>query len=360
VLETYKKIIADIKNDKYDFLSLRHLDQTKLLNLSNELSIKYHTIIIIGFGASSLNVRTLVSALARPLKKVIYLDSLDQLEIDTALAGCDLDNSIFFSLSKSGNTNETYLLTKYALEMLKVIPQNLYVISPTGDNLLFNLSQAYNTNYLEHDVKGSGRFSIISLSAMLPAMVIGVDIMKIISAIKAKLSNIINGQDNNVLITSQHYMDNYNAGKDILVTFNYSYQLDGLLKWHQQMIGESLGKKGFGITPILSRGTFDQHSQLQLYLEGPRNKFYKIISNNNGQENNSKLAIMLAKHSNNIHQALIKSKQSVILKNFPYINEQIIGEYIIETMLTIMLIAFYKKLNPFDQPSVDFYKILKV
>ncbi len=349
----YNDLILQIKSNKYDFLRFDLIRQDYIKDLAAQISLKYDTVVIIGFGASCLNVRALLS-IKVTTKRLIYLDSLDQLEIANKLALVDLDKVVFFSLSKSGNTNETYLLTKYVLEVLHVLPQSVYVIVPFSNNLLYSLAKSFSTNYLEHDTISSGRFGIISNTSLLIAAIMGVDVHKLVLAASKKISDIIL-YDFNLCKIAEYYFNQYYANRHMLIMFNYCYQLDGLWRWKQQIIAESLGKNGFGITPIIAKGTFDQHCLLQLYLEGPDDKFYKVITHN---KINSDIAINLAAHANNIYNALKQVKRPVMLKNFIYIDEQIIVDQIIHVMLCTILIASYLKIDPFNQPSIDKYKIM--
>jgi glucose-6-phosphate isomerase len=349
----FDQIFSELSNEiiakKYDFLEFNNIKLSEITSLASELIPKYNNICVIGFGASSLNTRALISSIARPTKKIVYLDSLDQLEMEGTLHQIDLSNSIFFSLSKSGNTHETYFLTKYILQVKNVNPRSVYVISPYGDNLLFNLAKDYGLNHLEHDVKGSGRFGIISAASLLPSILVGVDASKVISSAAKTLSDIL-FEGKNIKQTAKWYLDNYYAGKRSIVMLNYCYQLDGLCRWQQQLIAESLSKNNFGITPIIARGTFDEHSQLQLYLEGPNDKFYKIITAAREDK-------IISMHLNNIYEALISNERTVTLENLECIDEQSVTRQIVELMLVIMMIAKYEKFNPFNQPSVDRYKV---
>ncbi|MCC8416216.1 MAG: palindromic element RPE1 domain-containing protein [Rickettsia endosymbiont of Gnoriste bilineata] len=397
----YNNLVLQIKANKHDFLRFDLIDQDAIKYLASQLTAKYDTVIIIGFGASCLNVRALLSMKAVATKRLIYLDNLDQLAIDKKLSVVNLDKTVFFSLSRSGNTNETYLLTKYVLEVLRVSPRNVYVIVPFNNSLLYNLARSFGANCLEHDNVSSGRFGVISNASLLPAAIVGIDIDKVVAAASQKISDIIlDGSDrlsakvayaegfegdserrtaayyrvredsstestykspaevefcrkSNICEIAEHYLNQYSLNRHMLIMFNYSYQLDSLCRWQQQIIAESLGKNGFGITPIIAKGTFDQHSQLQLYLEGPDDKFYKVITNN---KDNSDMAMSLAAHANNIYNALVQVKRPVMLENFVHIDEYVIVDQIIHTMLSTMLIANYLKIDPFNQPSVDQYK----
>ncbi len=350
----YNHIMVQIQEDKYNFLRFDTINLDKINSLVAQLSNQFNTAVIIGFGASSLNVQALASALGSQIKKVVYLDSLDQLEIDNKLKAIELQKAAFFSLSRSGNTNETYLLTEYVLNVLHISPKQLYIIAPVSDNLLFNLSKSYSTNYLSHDEIQSGRFGIFTNATLLPAAFLGVDIKKVVTAAKNKIADTNLSTKTTVCQEAKYYLDNYSLNRHILILFNYCYQLDGLCRWQQQIIAESLGKNGFGITPVIAKGTFDQHSLLQLYLEGPDDKFYKLITNN---QTNSSIDRSLAAHANNIYTALLSTSRPVVLENYSSINEQVIVEKIIDTMLCTMLIAYSLQTDPFDQPSVDKYKI---
>ncbi|MDR0774290.1 MAG: palindromic element RPE1 domain-containing protein [Rickettsia sp.] len=398
--KVYNDLILQIKANKYDFLRFDLIKQDAIKDIAAQLALKYDIVVVIGFGASSLNVRALLSIKAVATKRLIYLDSLDQLEIDEKLALVDLSKAVFFSLSKSGNTNETYLLTKYVLEVLHVPPQNVYVIVPFSNNLLCNLAGSFGTNCLEHDNIRSGRFGVISNASLLPTAVAGVDVHKVVLAASKKISDIILDGFNrplsklayaqgcegdaeprpaaysnvredsstdvaykspaevefrkrsNICEIAEYYLNQYSLNRHMLVMFNYCYQLDGLCRWQQQIIAESLGKNGFGITPIIAKGTFDQHSQLQLYLEGPDDKFYQVITN----KANSDIERVLSTHANNIYNALGQVKRPVMLENFVHIDEQVIVDQIIHVMLSTILIANHLKIDPFNQPSVDEYK----
>ena len=327
--EIFNELTNEIIAKKYDFLEFNNIKLSEITKLATELIPKYDNVCVIGFGASSLNTRALISSIANPQKKIVYLDSLDQLEIEVILNQIDLDSSVFFSLSKSGNTHETYLLTKYLLQVRNVNPQSVYVISPFGENLLFNLAKEYGLNHLEHDVKGSGRFGIISAASLLPCVLVGVNASRVITSASKMVSDILlDGQ--NIKQITEWYLNNYYAGKRSIVLLNYCYQLDGLCRWQQQLIAESLGKDNFGITPILARGTFDEHSQLQLYLEGPNDKFYKIIT---AAKDND----FVSMHLNNIYEALISNKRAVILEKLEFIDEQLVARQIVELMLVIIM-----------------------
>ena len=345
----FNDFVREVRSGEHSFLKFGEIKIDEITKFVKNIHNKYNYVAIIGFGASSLNIRAISSAISKPIKKTIYLDSLDEVDIEDKLESIDIKQTIFFVLSKSGNTNETYLLTKYILEIKKVSNEDIYIIAPSNNNLLSNLAKDCHISLIEHEQHISGRFGIISSATLLPCAVIGVDLKVFISsALKALANTIANEQ--NIINIAKYYLDNYSLGRKILVTFNYCHQLDGLCRWQQQLIGESLGKGNFGITPILSTGTFDEHSQLQLYLEGPSDKFFKIIMH---ERNDTLLNHNLSTHAHNVHTALISNNRPVSLENFTYINEEIIVNQIIESIFVIIMIAKHERFNPFNQLSVD-------
>lgn len=353
--QIYNELTKKINAGEYDFFRFDQDIISKYCANDYDIINPYQNIVIIGFGASSLNTKAICSALIQSNKKIIYLDSLHKIEIDKKLNEIIVDDTIFFSISKSGNTNETYLLTKYVIESKKIDPKKIYVISARGDNLLFNLAKYYKTNHLPHDVKGCGRFNIISGSSCLPAMHLGVNIEKFLLAARKILTDfLVNGR--HILSIASWHINNYKLHRNIYVMFNYCYQLDGFLQWKHQIFGESLGKGGFGITPIISNGTFDEHSQLQLYLEGPNNKFFELIKEG-AADNANILTKGNTTHADNIYKTLVANDKSVNLEVFEHIDEQVIAKLIVETLLTTILIAGYYNINFLDQPAVDNCKI---
>lgn len=350
----FDQLILEIQDNKYEFLNFSKIDIPFIDEFNKKLQDKFDNIVIVGFGASSLNSKAILSSIRKSEKKVIYLDSLDSLDIEEKLSSIKVDRSIFFILSKSGNSHETYILAKYLIEILKINLKNIYLISANSNNLLFNLSKNYNINYIEHDAKSSGRYSIISLSSILPAAFAGVEHNRLIEAAINSLNKFLS--ERQLIEKASYYLDNYSSGKNIFVTFNYSQQLTGLCQWQQQMIGESLGKNNFGISPFLARGSFDEHSQLQLYLDGPDDKFYKIMAD---ISSNDLLSSEHLKHVDVVYNALLDKQRSVIIENYQAINEEIIADKVVETMILIMIIARFKNINPFDQPAVDACKIMR-
>lgn len=350
--EIFKDFSTSLANNEYDFLELERVDISHLNQIAEKIKAKHKNLIIIGVGASSLNIQVLTSALSKPSLNIVYLDCLDKLELEKKLQNIDLNNSIYFSISKSGNTHETYILTKYLIQEIKIPIQNFYIITTEGNNLLYELVKELNLNYFSYTPTLSGRFNIFSLSSLLPAIISGLDANKTIKSATKTIEQISLHKEN-ILKEVRWYLENYSNKKKMVVYFNYSFQLEGFYRWQQQLIGESLGKNGFGITPVLAKGPFDEHTLLQLYLDGPDDKFYKIIYKEAKENFDNELII----HVNNVIKAFERKDRPFLEEKYQVINEELISEKVIKSMVIVILIAMSQNLNPFNQPYIEKYKI---
>ncbi|MFK8040683.1 MAG: hypothetical protein AB8B67_05090 [Rickettsiaceae bacterium] len=357
--DVFVQISNDIINNKYDFLNLDKVDVDHILYIAQGFD-HYKNLVLVGFGASLLNTRAILSSISKTSKNFIYIDSLASDYIDQKLSNIDLSETVFFLVSKSGNTSEVYHIAKYIYDQYSPDPPNINVVCRKSDNLLFNFAKTISANYIEHEQVISGRFGIIQPTALLISSILGVDISKFVKSAKLCIANFLsdgaNGANSKAINQANWYLENYNQGKSILVIFNYINQMDGLCRYKQQIIAESLGKGGFGITPIVSYGSFDEHSQLQLYLDGPDDKFYEIYSLSNIRDfdrNRATLDQQIYNHCTNTYHSLLNHSRAAQIISRKFLDETIIANEIIHIMITIIAIAKTQSHNPFDQPMID-------
>lgn len=354
--DVFDKIKKDIEDSIYDFLDFSRVNIEEIENFCNK-NFFYENIVIIALGASCLNIAALSAFLKINKKKVIYLNNLDEDYINEKINSLNKAITIFFAISKSGNTNETHLISRYLLNELKISVKNFFFIGPAQNSLLRELATETKANFIQHNVKTSGRFNIFSDMSLLPACLLGVNIRSLKKVFISTLDNILNNKNisQNLLEEAFWYIENYEMQRKILVMFSYCRKQDLICMWKQQILGESLGKENFGITPILAKGTFDEHTQLQLYLEGPNDKFYQIYFPKKNLLNiNSYLEEENIKHANNIYFALEKAKRPIKIKQI--ISEDLYidtAKQILDILLISMIIAYHKNLNPFNQPAID-------
>jgi len=179
-----------------------------------------------------------------------------------------------YIISKSGSTNETNILAKYLIGQGIKKPN---ILCAYENSNLAKLVKDIDHKWIKLDKKISGRFSVLTRPFLSIARLGGIDPNKILEGSKSVKASEISK-------LAEEFIHNYNMGKGDYVIMLYNIQLKGLFMWVRQIVAESTGKGGFGITPILSECSMDEHSQLQLYLEGPDDKFYHIISGDFGDD----------------------------------------------------------------------------
>jgi len=272
---------------------------------------------------------------------------------------------LFIIISKSGNTVET-ISNVFTLNIIKKNSKNIIIISEKKNNLLFSLSKKFNLFYIEHKNYIGGRFSVLSEVGLVPAYFMGVNIKKL----RSKIMTFLIKKENTFLKNSALKLANLLYLKKVsnIIFINYSAEIEKLLYWCQQLIAESLGKKGTGFLPMISSAPKDHHSLLQLYLDGPRDKLFYIFSN----ESSSKEIVNVKKNTNTNHFLNNKSLNTVkfaqknaLIKAFkknkiPYrefkikkSNEEVLGNLFSYFMLETIIIGKLVKINPFDQPAVE-------
>ena len=368
--ENIKIIINNLDEVKNVFHSLSKKYKFNFKTKDINKFKKYKTIVIIGMGGSILGSEAIYFFLKEKIKKnFLFLNDIDENKI-RSLKKKNLSKLLFVIISKSGNTIET-LSNFLALKIVKKNSKNIIIISEKNKNSLYSLSQKMNIKHIEHKDYIGGRYSVLSEVGIVPAHLMGLNINKlrqnIISHFKARR--------NKFLRDSTTKLANLFIKKKIrnIILFNYAPKLDKFLCWNQQLIAESLGKKGKGFLPIISKAPKDHHSLLQLYLDGPRDKIFYIFSvdDNSSTKVNSKILDKEQNFLNNksLNQIKIAQKNSfikVLKKNkipfrefkIRHANEQRLGELFSYFILETAIIGKLTGINPFDQPAVEQVKTI--
>ena len=282
----YKKNIKKTKNIFQSFLKDLNNHKIPLLDsyqkdydfyFSKEMVKKFSkcdNIIIIGMGGSILGTKSIYSFLNKKIKKrIFFFDNLD-LNLNFNYNKIkNLKKSCFIVSGKSGKTIET-IINLAAIFSKKLIKDKLIIIAQPTDNALMDIAKKYEAEVIEHKEFISGRYSVLSETGMFPAALMGLDLIKFKNLNKLIKNKIFIS----TLIQNVAYMHTFNLKKiNNSVVLNYDSDLNDLGYWYQQLVGESLGKKGRGINPILSFAPKDHHSLLQLYLDGPKDKFFTFF-----------------------------------------------------------------------------------
>jgi len=369
--KTFKLLKSDLINFDVPSLSSFKEDYTYdfSLRLVKKFS-KYNNIILVGMGGSILGTKSIYSFFRNKLKKkLFFFDNLDHdlyLEFNKIT---NLKKSCFIIISKSGNTLET-ITNLSILFSKKVLKKNLVIITEIRDSSLMNIANKYQAEIIEHREEIGGRFSVLSEVGMFPAALMGLKINKF-----KNLKKLVNN-NNFISALIQNVTSIYTLNKQGIknsVILNYSSNLIDLSYWYQQLTGESLGKKGKGITPIVSLAPKDHHSVLQLYLDGPKDKFFTFFRS---LEKDNRYKIPYKTYLNSMKFLKNKNLEFIIRaqsdatknifkrKNIPYReiffkknNEEELGNVFTFFALETILLAYMMNLNPFDQPAVEQVKI---
>src|SRR5262245_49107491 len=256
-------------------------------------------VVVLGVGGSSLGGQT-IAQLAdvgvrgieafRPGPRLHFMDNLDPLTFGTLLARLPLATTRFIAISKSGGTGETLMQTAAALSAVKAaglaarigeifVGVSEAVKGGKANGLRDLLGSA--VTILEHDPGVGGRYSALTNVGLLPAAVIGLDIKAIRAGAAMALAPVLARRPAAAVPSAVGAALNIaaaEAGKTITVLMPYSDRLERLSRWYVQLWAESLGKDGKGTTPIGATGPVDQHSQLQLFIAGPRDKLFTVVT----------------------------------------------------------------------------------
>jgi glucose-6-phosphate isomerase len=250
----------------------------------------FSTILFVGLGGSSLGPKMLYEALhgSHTSKQVLFIDTVDPSTITTAINSIQMSDTLVIIVSKSGNTPETIGLYHFFERLLtssKLTPQDhMLILTDQDTGYLRKQINAYNYKSLSIPTRVGGRFSVLSPVGLVLSELIGLDTKQLISGATTMHKSLTtpNALQNSAFKLAMLLYFEYSSGKNILVLFTYADRLKGFGDWCVQLIAESLGKKNrygasIGITPHGARGVADQHSQLQLFADGPDDKVYMMI-----------------------------------------------------------------------------------
>jgi len=370
----FQKVKDSINNDIKNSNKTLHVLNSKFkFNFKiNEIKKfrKFKTIAIIGMGGSILGAEAIYNFLNKKIKKRVYFfNDLNEKKIKNFKKKENLSKVLFLIISKSGNTVET-LSNTFSFNVIKKNAKNIILISEKKNNPLFSLSQKFNLFYIEHKSYIGGRYSVLSEVGIIPAYLMGVNILKLRSGIQkfSRNKEMLFLKDSSIKLACLLNSKKINN----LIFLCYSPELEKFLFWCQQLIAESLGKNNKGFLPIISSVPKDHHSLLQLYLDGPKDKLFHIFSFE--EKSKEKINIPKAMKANkflnkkNINTVKIAQKNALIdtfKKNkIPFrefkikdINEEVLGNLFTYFILETVIIGKLTTINPYNQPAVEQVKV---
>ncbi len=371
------------------FPNLPLVDVSDITSYAKSVNGKYEDVIIAGIGGSALGIEAVVNAILpygyntlseaeRGYKPKIWVaDNVDPSKIVTILSMCKPEKTLCVVISKSGNTVETaqnfsLIFDWFGKLLAKNMREHIVVVTDPAKGPLREFADKNNLVTFPIEASVGGRFSVLSPVGLVPAALIGVDIEKLLLGAK----DIVDNYQYQIEVASAIYLYYMDNGKSINVLMPYSSRLDKYAEWFCQLWGESLGKKltysgkeiTFGSTPVRAVGAIDQHSQIQLFREGPLDKVVtfvevkqhdkdKSVSGNFydafGYLNGLYLGKLLNTELQTTEAALLTSGVPSLKISIDTLDEFSLGQLFMFMQYIVPIIGLAVDINPFDQPGVE-------
>ncbi|HNX00018.1 MAG TPA: glucose-6-phosphate isomerase, partial [Candidatus Cloacimonadota bacterium] len=388
----HQTILDERKHGKLGFYELPDQDVSHITSYIDKIKGKFNTIVVLGIGGSALGNKAIYSALKveKQLKnKVLVADNVDPLMLKEILDQVDLKKTLFNCITKSGTTAETMSVFLILMQILKdKFPDDYkeHIVITTDKDKGFLREIVRKEGYQDFEVPGNvgGRFSVLSDVGLLSCAFAGIDINALLAGATAMRSrceqrNIWNNPAYLNGLLHYHFMRN---GKNISVMMPYSNSLYDMADWYRQLWAESLGKRKdnrgrdiyVGQTPVKALGTTDQHSQVQLYTEGPNDKVFTFLSVEHFQHDytipnlhperdeisylgGKQLSQLLNAERFATEIALTKAARPNANLVFPLLDEYHLGEFIMMYEIQTVFTGKLLHIDPLDQPGVEAGKI---
>ncbi len=385
-LKEAEKAFQEVQSDQHQGklpvldIAAQSADLNDLQNKAQKYQQRFKTWIVLGTGGSSLGAQTLCALKQNTTlgfgtsPRVLFLDNIDPFTFKQLLGTLNFDETGFLVVSKSGSTAETLcqLLTISSQYDPSKWAHHIVVLTEPKASPLKDLATYYGLDCLDHHTGVGGRFSVLTNVGLLPAALLGIDIYRVRLGAHSILKNPQSAIEGAALACTA-----LSKGIQQTVLMPYVDRLHYFTFWFRQLWAESLGKEGKGSTPLNALGTVDQHSQLQLYLDGPHDKLFTVLVME-GTSQGSKLnipsgsdtAFGLDYLSGKTMDDLMVAEQKATLKTLQNkgcptrlitlvkLEEEELGALFMHYMLETMMTAKLMKINAFDQPAVEESKIL--
>lgn len=274
-----RRMNDEIKGDDIGYYHLPSLGMDIVSKIEEIAKRDFDSVVLVGVGGSSLGVKALYDMLNLQ-KELIFLDNLDPYSIEQNSTRINPNRSIFIISSKSGTTIETISIYKYILEKFNIKSYENFVFITDPNSPLESYAKEIGAIIFNIPKNVGGRFSVLSAIGLVPLGLCGADIKDLLAGANSAKEQYLDNGDDGVLQKAYHYATHSSAKINVL--FSYSDRLTSFNEWYVQLWAESLGKKrGYkrvGLTPVGLVGSKDQHSFLQLIMEGVKDKTVTFIT----------------------------------------------------------------------------------
>ena len=370
-IDSYR--IFDIENARVQIAALREY--------VSKITENFSDLIIIGMGGAILNPRTLVEFnLEANLKvRIHFIDNTDPIFLQKLLAGLRLQSCAVLAISNSGQTIETNSLVGVTISLfeqnnIQNFGKNFFFITNSTGGMLYHIGRKINATIISHTANISGRFSGLTNVTTFAGAIAGIDVEEYIEGAKDALDSFVNDKhdsSSDALISAASI---YSSEKRVMINIGYLQQFKAYLEWYSQIIAESLGKQSpdkvdRSIIPLHGLGPNDQHSMLQLYLEGADDKIYSLFYVRNIKSefnliNYEELCNLGGKNLADINSinykatlnALAEKARPLRIIELKDLSVGSMGALVVHSMLEIIILAHIMGINPFNQPGVELIK----
>jgi glucose-6-phosphate isomerase len=380
--EIFERIKAE--REEIGYYNLPYQDTVDIKDYAATISKKH--IVVLGIGGSSLGARAIYEFLLPSNnydKELLFLETVDPLKINHCLKKVDISNTQFVVISKSGNTIETISIFKYLNSLVEINSTNCTIISGAQSALTkFANDNCIKTFDLAENV--GGRFSVFSVVGLVPLAIVGVDIDNLLNGCKRVSDSFFKQKDYyKPIIRKARFLVENKSRFNINVVFSYSSLLESFNKWYVQLWAESLGKVNINgtrqaLTPIGLVGPDDQHSFLQMIMDGVRDKTVTFIKIDDFKDDTAipksvsnrfdDLAWGCAEgysFNNLLNMQADATIQSVQEQNdipcdvisIRTIDEYNIAKIMFSYQLLVSCVGAFLQINTYNQPGVEYGKI---
>lgn len=357
-------------------------DEIKAMILKKKTSALKH-IVVVGIGGSNLGTKAVYEALYLYRDQLdtntnaIRMHFLDTVDPEMTHAFVEFmkgniqssDEIVINIISKSGGTTETLVNAEIVIAELRKISQNWKercVVSTDEGSKLWREAEKNHIDVLRIPKQVGGRYSVFSAVGLFPLGLCGIDIDALLDGATMATTTM-----DNALYSALFHSHYVHDGRNIADTFVFHTELESLGKWYRQLMGESVGKDGKGISPTVTVGSIDHHSIVQLYLGGPKDKSTTFVFTSNSQElgipkhpvfdlsvefaGKTEAGIMHAIRKGTA-EAYKKQQLPFLEVEFSHICEKELGWFMQWKMIEMMILGKLLEVNAFDQPHVELYK----
>ncbi len=362
--------------------SLSHIKAVEEMTLTD-----IEQVVVIGIGGSSLGIKAIESILnphTEDTKEMIFLENSDPINILEGLEKIKKSKASFFIISKSGSTIETTSILKTTIEYLGldvggVDRERIFAITDEG-SVLSDFAKHHKIREFNIPLNVGGRFSVLSAVGVVPLSVAGYDMRGLLGGASEFVESLFGGGETH-LLDKASYLYHNSSKESINVLFSYANRLENFTKWFVQLWGESLGKIdqnrcSVGLTPIGLIGAVDQHSFLQLIIEGPKDKNVTFITIEDFQKeltipnitlegiektnfiNNQSFNTLINEQAKATLQSIVDSNINADSITIDRVTPENIGTLIVYYELLTSVVGAMFEIDTYNQPGVELGKVI--